>query len=269
VHIRIKERAKFQPVFLKALPRGLGVTNEPMSADSFKEYLKRRCTDLGIVGPDVTAQPTLYAWRRAAGTKVHRQEGLDRAKAFMHHSAESTTFFKYYDRGVEDLDVVGIGLDEEKMNLNETVLLESSAAVNRIDKHFVDREVFLQKFVDECEDVIAKVNAFNTSGTNTNSVAVLNAKRNARSEGERALQRIERELADDEMTTEELASRVRELQQGSKLMKKVKDIIASNNSIPEGEEDTQYDDEYLLVDADNYITDVGVDNGMERRNPNQ
>jgi len=41
------------------------------------------------------------------------------------------------------------------------------------------------------------------------------------------------------------------------------------SSIPEGEEDTQYDDEYLLVDADNYVTDVGVDNAMEPRNPNQ
>jgi len=36
------------------------------------------------------------------------------------------------------------------------------------------------------------------------------------------------------------------------------------SSIPEGEEDTQYDDEYLLVDADNYVTDVGVDKQWSR-----
>jgi len=66
------------PVFLKARPRGLGFTDEAMAAQALSEYIQRRCYDFGIISPSSHSRPTLYAWRRSAGTKVHRQYGLDR-----------------------------------------------------------------------------------------------------------------------------------------------------------------------------------------------
>jgi len=61
------------------------------------------------------------------------------------------------------------------------------------------------------------------------------------------------------MTKEELESRVKELREGSRLMKKVKEMIESNKATPETNNNMEYDDEYLLIDGDNYSTEVDLD----------
>ena len=102
--IRIKSIAMDKAVFLAGGPRGLTVTDNPMSAKSLYRYTTERTMAEGYgrgAGP--------YAWRRKAGTEVQRQEGTETAQKFMTHAAGSDTFNKYYDQRAFDLPVFEIG----------------------------------------------------------------------------------------------------------------------------------------------------------------
>jgi len=93
--------------------------------------MQRRCSEFGLVSPAQHERPTLYAWRRAAGTKIQRQYGLYRTRHFMHHAANSASFQNAYDIGIEDLDVVGIALSKDVGIEKE--LEQDSAAVYRVE----------------------------------------------------------------------------------------------------------------------------------------
>lgn len=105
------------------------------------DYLQRRFFDFGLVAPVQRERPTLYAWRRAAGTKIQRQYGLYRTRQFMHHAANSASFENAYDIGIEDLDVVGIALSKDAGIEKE--LEQDSAVVYRVEREFINKEVFL------------------------------------------------------------------------------------------------------------------------------
>jgi len=59
----------------------------------------------------------------------------------MHHAANSASFENAYDIGIEDLDVVGIALNEDAGIEKE--LEQDSAVVYRVEREFINKEVFL------------------------------------------------------------------------------------------------------------------------------
>lgn len=102
----IKEIALDMPVFLAVKPRGLGLTDSPMSSHTLSAFIKSRAAACGLITGLDSLEISLYAWRRHAGTKVDRTVGLDQARQFLHHSPTSDTFRKYYDSGISDFDLV-------------------------------------------------------------------------------------------------------------------------------------------------------------------
>jgi hypothetical protein len=81
--IQIKANALHLPIFLKANPRGLSLTQEPMSAKSLSVYIKERAREYGIVAPGNTLDISLYAWRRQAGNSANTFAGESLAQKLL------------------------------------------------------------------------------------------------------------------------------------------------------------------------------------------
>jgi len=249
VVIKLKESAADAPIFLKAKPRGLGLTDEAMSSQALSEYLQRCCYDFGIISSSAQSRPTLYAWRRAAGTKVSRTYGLERTRVFMHHAPNSNSFQNAYDFGVEDLDVTGIALDEEKSVHDQ--LQEESAAAYRVEQAFVGREVFLRNYVLNDPDVMNATAELEKEESDENRLILKNAKRRARKHGEFAIDQIRRKLTEDEMDVDELRRRVKELRKPSRVMEEINTILKSLKERAE-DVDIEEEEDYELADGESY-----------------
>jgi len=119
-----------------------------------------------IPGPNAS-KPTLYAWRRASGTRVDRECGIERAKQYLHHNPSSNAFKNAYDVGIQDLDVFGLAVGDELDVDSERDML--SIAVTRVtDRSYVDRELFIRRYVSESPDVIELLAQTGTSHLNSN-----------------------------------------------------------------------------------------------------
>jgi hypothetical protein len=81
--IQIKANALHLPIFLKANPRGLSLTQEPMSAKSLSVYIKERAREYGIVAPGNSLDISLYAWRRQAGNSANTFAGESLAQKLL------------------------------------------------------------------------------------------------------------------------------------------------------------------------------------------
>lgn len=104
--IQLKEGAAELPVFLAISAQGTTLLDRPCSSESLTAYLKLRARWMGY--PEET---TMYSWRRKAGTNVERVAGLAKARKFMSHEPDTTTFEESYDQGLYDFDVVGVALE--------------------------------------------------------------------------------------------------------------------------------------------------------------
>lgn len=105
VHIRIKDDALDLPILVSGTPRGLGVTDKPLSSQNLSQYLMLRGRRCGY-----GEHCTMYAWRNQAGNQVHHATDRDTARLFMGHTPESRTYEKYYERREYHLDVSRIAL---------------------------------------------------------------------------------------------------------------------------------------------------------------
>jgi hypothetical protein len=135
--IRIKQEASDLPVFLRANPRGFGLTSYPMRSEALSQYLKSKARQVGLVTNTDSLDFSIYAWRRAASNKMEDAKGLDATRTLMHHDAGSSTYINHYARGPERFDLFAIATGEEE----ESIL--DSAALRRIERRTIDRVAFL------------------------------------------------------------------------------------------------------------------------------
>ncbi|ETS79940.1 hypothetical protein PFICI_07469 [Pestalotiopsis fici W106-1] len=103
--IRIKRAAFDQPVIRGSVPRGLGVSEDPVSAHSLTEYLKLRGQWLGY-----EESITYTSIRRRSATELSLSIGRDDVRAVMNHEPDSRILEKYYLNGTGFRDMTALGL---------------------------------------------------------------------------------------------------------------------------------------------------------------
>ncbi|KAK4951039.1 hypothetical protein LTR10_011032 [Elasticomyces elasticus] len=109
LYILIKPDHLEDPIFFAGVGGGYKVDRtKAASARSFSDYLRNRARDFGF--PEGC---TLYSFRREVGTRIDRMKGRDTARRLLHHSPDSKTYEKHYERQNYDLDVGRLAYHEE------------------------------------------------------------------------------------------------------------------------------------------------------------
>lgn len=90
-------------------PRGLNLSERPISANSLTHYLQLRGQKIGYPEP-----LTFYSIRRRAANDLTRQIGADAARTIMNHAPESRVLERYYLALENTTDISGLGLGEAK-----------------------------------------------------------------------------------------------------------------------------------------------------------
>jgi hypothetical protein len=248
------------PVFLAAKPRGLGLTDSPVSSHTLSAFLKLRAAACGLITGENSLEISLYAWRRHAGTKVDRTVSLDRARQFLHHSPTSDTFRKYYDSGIHDLDVFGIATDERQEITTD--LDRQTLAAQRIEKRTLDREISIKRFVADSDEVIEAERKVRTSPPSLqldNNLRL--AIRRARYHAERSLNLSEKEITEQSMTIEEMRRRLAELRKPSQLLQHLKKLASTKDK--GNDEFCDFDTDGTLIDSDFHCTEVSADEASD------
>jgi len=195
-------------VFLKALARGLELDDEkPMKVHAISECLQQRTDAVGMIPGPNASKPTLYAWRRASGTRVDRDCGIERAKQFLHHNPSSNTFKNAYGFGIQRFGSLAAG---EELDVDSERDMLSIAVTRVTDRSYVDGELFIRRYVSESPDVIELVAQTGTSSPELKHKLKL-AMRRARVAAEQALSIELNEVSYRSLTREEAEKRFVEL----------------------------------------------------------
>lgn len=124
---QFKEEFLDVPVFLAAKPRGLGITDQPMTAKGLSDYLQLRGKRMGY-----ERTITWYSIRRRAATDMVTVIGADRARLILGHVADSTVLEEHYSDTTNTTDLSAILLGEdlgaratEMERLNSTLAIQA------------------------------------------------------------------------------------------------------------------------------------------------
>lgn len=151
--LAIKDTSREHPIFLRAGASGLSLNNDniPIRKTAFTSYFSLRAQWAGYpVGC------CMYSWRSKASTNVRQASGIERARRFLAHGAQTDTLDEHYDEGLYDFDAVGVALggQEERSvelgNFDAVVLYRTEPAKNN-----VYREAAIQNAVSRHLDVLA------------------------------------------------------------------------------------------------------------------
>ncbi|ETS84837.1 hypothetical protein PFICI_02862 [Pestalotiopsis fici W106-1] len=120
--IHFKKQTLDQPVIRAGKARGLGISEDPASAQSLSEYLRTRGAAIGY-GEQITS----YSIRRRSATDLARQIGRDDARMLMNHDPDSRVLEKYYLNlsGFTDRTSLGLGLTGTEHDQSETLTAEN------------------------------------------------------------------------------------------------------------------------------------------------
>ncbi|KDQ50595.1 hypothetical protein JAAARDRAFT_141776 [Jaapia argillacea MUCL 33604] len=109
-HLEWKDEVIHEPMFVASKPRGMGITNKPMSDDYHRDFLRRLSIKSGMGGVEVG--PTIYLFRRNMATIATIALGRERTRHGMGHHGNSKTLEGNYDDGNTRSDWVGAMLNE-------------------------------------------------------------------------------------------------------------------------------------------------------------
>jgi len=211
--------------------------------------------DLAAVGiPGAKSSLRLFSGRQAES-----QFTKARALQLMKQSSQPARGREIASFGVRNLDVFGLAADEE-LNL-ESLEQDFSPAVTRVERRYVDRELFLNRFTsDQAEVMEYSQRIADGEDTEECRVGLRKAIRLARYRGEKALNAMERELTNEKMTMDDLKRRLSDLRKPSNLMTEIRAMVKESlegQRTEETEEVLEDDLETMcLVDSDNHDTDV-------------
>jgi hypothetical protein len=142
--IKIAESFKELPIFLASGPRGLELSDAPMSSSSMSDYISRHAIRMGY-GPGVP----IYAFRRKAASEWTRQVGLSQAKALMSHSPTSLALQKHYRQDFFDLDVTAIALREDPSSNVAEMDADAFIALVRLSDFTKAQGAWLDAYVEQ------------------------------------------------------------------------------------------------------------------------
>lgn len=142
--ISIKENFLDQPVCRAAGPRGLSITDEPVSTQGLTNNLKEHAMDA-----DYPLGITMYSWRRKAATNWVRSVGPDQARRMMGHGLGTTTLEDHYDQGFFDHPVFEQAMRESTDVAAATMDTESSEVLRRMIDYKRLHGAFLNRQVSQ------------------------------------------------------------------------------------------------------------------------
>jgi hypothetical protein len=112
------------PVFLQGSPKGIGLTNNPASAQSFTSYIKDRGRKTGF-----TEDVTFYSLRRRTANDLAAVLGRETARAVINHDAAGKVLEEYYLETVWQTDLGAISVRE---SVKQEVMDLWSSMENRV-----------------------------------------------------------------------------------------------------------------------------------------
>jgi hypothetical protein len=78
----------------------------PDKYNQINSYLQNACNRAGM-----PSGVTIYAFRRNFGTSMQRELGIETAQKAMDHTVGSSTYWKFYDRGLDHVDATNLIVD--------------------------------------------------------------------------------------------------------------------------------------------------------------
>jgi len=198
----------------------------------------------------------MYAWRRTASNKMEEKKGLDAARKLLHHGPNSASYRKYYDRGLSGLDLYAIATGEDEVDTLEP------AALRRVTQWSIDRVAFLRKFVDEDDEVI-KLSEDSNMGAEQKK-EFKKAQRRAYYAGSKALEKLEKSVLDETLTTDEIHDRRKALASPTDFMLELKKLAATADN-----EMQEACPPLPLPDPDDPSVTINGDNDYDNEDPTE
>ncbi|EME43751.1 hypothetical protein DOTSEDRAFT_23880 [Dothistroma septosporum NZE10] len=218
--INFKPDIQKRPVICAAKSKGLDIiVNRPAGSQALTNYLQRQAIKFGL-SPNVT----FYMWRRKAGTNVGRFLGADKARGLLGHEMNAKTSSPRMSKALVTLvamGVVSMAMQREVEDAQK-ILENASLSVNRVKQHSTNMAKWTEKYIKNHAEYVeankllneAELASHDDTEYRTVDDQLTEAKRyfnkvvrSLRRQADIAFQRMQLQVVEDDMTSDELQKR--------------------------------------------------------------